>query len=135
MSKWRPLPKVWIQSPYSLISIRLRAVDALAKVADQAHKRALRPLLALSPVEDPEDELTGTALQAMWPEAIDIDTLLRRLRPPRKPSLFGAYWWFLSEQFAPSLSPADLPRALRWVRHHILEDRFDGGAFDVAPRS
>jgi hypothetical protein len=45
-------------------------------------------------------------MQVMWLETIDIHTLLRRLKPPRTPSLSGAYWWFLSEQFAPSLSPA-----------------------------
>jgi hypothetical protein len=30
-------------------------------------------------------------MQAMWPETIDIHTLLRRLKPPRMPSLSGAY--------------------------------------------
>ena len=100
-------------------ALRGQAVDALREIGDLAHRSRLLPLLDLSAEEDPEDELAGDAMCALWPDAIDLSDLLAHIRPRRSPSHFGSYWRFVAIELPPSLSPRDLPEALRWARARI----------------
>jgi hypothetical protein len=99
--------------------VRGQAVDALRQIGDLVHRSRLLPLLDLPPEEDPEDEIAGDAMRALWPDAIGLGDLLARIRPRRRPSHFGSYWRFISTELPGSLSSRDLPEALRWARARI----------------
>ena len=75
--------------------------------------------------DDPEDELKGYALQALWPDHLPADELFSSLSPPKQESYLGSYKMFLfDDRIVKNLKTADLPTALRWVterpRHHDM---------------
>jgi hypothetical protein len=64
--------------------------------------------------EDPDDELKGVALKALYPSRMTIGQVLDTLTPPRNENLIGSYQLFLAR--LPDLLPAgDLPAALNWL--------------------
>ena len=95
--------------------IRGQAVDTIAKIGDRTHRRRLSPLLELPPEQDPSDEIRGNAMMAMWPDCIDLPTLLPHLHRRHDPNHIGSYWRFLTEELPKSLTDSDLVRALRWA--------------------
>ena len=66
------------------IQIRIRAAYAIARVGDEATKAQLRPLADGKSGDDPEDELKGCALQALWPDLIAFEELVALLTPSKK---------------------------------------------------
>lgn len=63
-------------------------------------------------VEDPEDELLGTLLQALYPGHIAPAELWQYFHQPKAKSLLGVYWNFwnnLAQEFAP---PQEVPALL-----------------------
>ena len=67
-------------------------------------------------VDDPEDDLKGYALQALWPNELTPDELFNALSPPKKENYWGSYKTFLFEDSAVTkLRTIDLPVALKWV--------------------
>lgn len=96
------------------LSVRIRAVQALARVGDLAPKAQLKPLALAADSDEPAHHLKGACLSVVWPHHLTLDELLntlsrRRFRP------FGPYEHFLTYQFAPNLAPTDVPGALRWL--------------------
>ena len=97
------------------IQIRTQAAYAIARVGDEATRAKLRPLAEGEAGDDPEDELKGCALQALWPDLIAFEELPTLLTPPKRPSFHGAYIDFLWRKLVDGLQPRDLPTALNWV--------------------
>jgi hypothetical protein len=110
--------------------VRIAALHALKGLAGPAERRALRPLALELVPEDTDDELKGGALEALWPEEIDVIELLGVLHAPRAPNLIGQYKAFIRSRIASELSPSDLPIALHWaarllVQHHSTDPLTD----------
>jgi hypothetical protein len=78
----------------------------------------LKPLTTDEGGEDPDDELKGCALRALWPMHIKAKELFDILTDSKKQNFIGAYKIFLSHELVPKLSPSDLPVALNWVEQH-----------------
>jgi hypothetical protein len=95
--------------------IRKDAAYAVARIGRPAARSRLRPLLELDSVEDPNEDLKGCALRALWPDFISLDEILPHLQPPRNSRWLGAYETFLTQEFARSLRDEDLAPALRWI--------------------
>ena len=101
--------------------IRSQAAHALVSIAAEDVETALRQLVGLPANEDPDDELKGIALSALWPKHISATELLAVLDPPRRLNFFGAYRRFLIDEFASELTGSDLPAALRWVESRTMD--------------
>lgn len=112
------------------ILIRREAAFAISLIGDDDVKAKLWPLGTGEAGDDPEDELKGCALRALWPAIISAEDLFAILTPPKRESLFGAYWAFLSYDLGQHLKPSDLPVALSWVEEqspqHGLPYAFQG---------
>lgn len=66
--------------------------------------------------DDPEDELKGYALQALWPDHLTAEELFSAISPPKQENFWGSYKTFLFDGgIVDELQVADLPVALRWV--------------------
>ncbi|MCH7727086.1 MAG: HEAT repeat domain-containing protein, partial [Planctomycetes bacterium] len=99
------------------LHIRAQALHAIVKVGDDAASERLRPLALGKAGADPDDELRGSALQAVWPRRlITTEELFASLPPPQSRSFFGAYRYFLDYELTKHLAPDDLEIGLRWCR-------------------
>jgi len=98
------------------IGLRDEAAHAAARVAERAHLQRLRSLLYLDRKEDPDDQLRGHALEALWPVHISAEELFRSLTPLRRSNLYGQYKNFIRTYLPSTLSEDDLPAALEWVK-------------------
>jgi hypothetical protein len=98
---------------------RVNAACAAARIADDEAKLRLRPLAFGECGADPDDELKGWALGALWPGHITAQELLPLITPPRRPNLFGAYGGFLRYELTAGLQPHDLPAAVDWVSSRV----------------
>jgi hypothetical protein len=76
----------------------------------------LRSLLYLDRKEDPDDQLRGHALEALWPEHISAEELFRSLTPLRRSNLYGQYKNFIRTYLPATLREDHLPAALEWVK-------------------
>lgn len=116
------------------ITLRVRAALALAALGDDAARARLRPLMFTGP-EDPDDELKGATLWALWPTAITVDELFAALTPARNSGLLGNYG-MLTGRILSRLSEADLPTALRCTSQlpadNYLLDELVREIFDLA---
>lgn len=93
------------------------AMRVILLEGDGLHKAALKPLAQGSCGADPDDELKGRALMALWPDHLTADELFAMLTPPNQRNFLGTYQWsFLGEHLPNNLEPSHLPAALRWVR-------------------
>ena len=110
--------------PQELLYVRTTAAHAVERMADGETKARLRPLAEGNAGDDPDDELKGCTLRALWPERISADELFPLLTMPKNRNLIGAYWSFLHYCLARHLQPGDLPRALLWVEQHERKGRF-----------
>ncbi|WP_216327364.1 HEAT repeat domain-containing protein [Deinococcus aestuarii] len=107
--------------------LRQEAARAVVEVNDEAGVRALRPLALAQGDDDPDDQLKGIALLALWPRFLSAEELFGVLSPPKVPNLLGSYKVFLGEfgreegegpRFVADLRDEDVPRALAWARTH-----------------
>ena len=97
---------------------RVYAAYAVQRIGDRPVRARLRPLAYGEAGDDPEDELKGCALRALWPDALAVDELLPLLKKPKKSSLYGSYQAFLETDLAAHLQVPDLPTALNWAAQH-----------------
>jgi hypothetical protein len=95
--------------------VRLAALVALGRHASGDVRERLRPLAMDSLADDPDDELKGAALSAVWPDQMTADELVAALTPPKRTNLYGMYQSFLRTRVLERLSADDLPIALRWA--------------------
>jgi predicted NACHT family NTPase len=105
------------------LSIREEAAYALGRIADDNTKLKLKPLATGEAGEDPDDELKGYSLQALWPEHMKVEELFDAITDIKQENFIGAYKMFLSHELVPKLKPSDLPIALKWVeQQESLQD-------------
>ncbi len=103
--------------------IRARAIKAIAEIGSESAKEALRPLVDSGFREDPEDELKGVTLQALWPGHIATDKLFSLLTPPKRHSFLGAYYSFTDKYLVGEISAKDIVIALDWVKENAVHER------------
>lgn len=96
-------------------ALRRWAALGLEKVGSFEAKLELKPYV-FGRHDDPDDEIKGYALQALWPEQLTAEELFTALQPPKRENLSGSYKQFLIENsIVNDLPPTDLPTALKWV--------------------
>ncbi|WP_437942694.1 SIR2 family protein [Sorangium sp. So ce341] len=94
--------------------IRSLAARALLRIGSRETKRRLLPLLHGDRQADPDDELKGYALLALWPDELTAAELFASLTPIHEEFDGGSYGHFL-RRLRDTLPPAALPDALRWT--------------------
>jgi hypothetical protein len=101
-------------------SLRTNAAHAIVRIGDSSDKEKLKLLAYGLAGGDPDEELKGLGLKAIWPEHLQSSELFGILTPPRRRSLYGVYKSFYKE-IIDSLLPKDLPHALIWVLRNDKE--------------
>ncbi|MCL4551977.1 MAG: hypothetical protein M1305_00250 [Candidatus Marsarchaeota archaeon] len=99
--------------PYAL---RINSAGAVTRICSDEVKARLKPLALGEAGDDPDDELKGCGLRALWPSSISAKDLFSLLTFPKNPNLLGAYRAFCIFEAMPHLHPNDLPVALEWAR-------------------
>lgn len=95
--------------------LRKLAARGIREVGSVDARLELKPYI-LGRQDDPEDELKGYALQALWPGQLTADELFKALLPPKRENYFGSYRQFLLEDSILSgLQADDWSVALNWV--------------------
>jgi len=90
--------------------IRNQAIHAISVIGDADHRQRLKPLLISPESEDPDDQLRGYALLALWPQRlILLDDTLAAIRQPRRPNFYGSYQRFIDSEFAKYLRSEEIP--------------------------
>lgn len=86
--------------------------------ADVATRGRLLVLARGGAGEDPQDELKGAALEALWkmPRQIEVREVFEVLSRPKDARFFGNYQHFIESTLTKTLAPEDLPQALDWIR-------------------
>jgi hypothetical protein len=100
--------------PEQEIYVRKEAAHFVARVGDSQTRRLLKPLAMGEVGDDPDNELRGNGLRAVWPEHMTAEEMFDTLEIPDS-SYFGAYWGFVTREVSEGLKPEHLPAALAWV--------------------
>ena len=103
--------------------LRDNAAYALVKIANVDTRRRLLPLALGQAGDDPQDQLKGNALRALWPDLISAEELFQNLTLPKQQNFHGAYCGFLERELAQHLKTDDLPHALRWLKGLVAQKR------------
>lgn len=101
------------------IDLRVNAAYAVVRIGDLQTKAKLRPLAFGEAGDDPDDELKGRGLRAIWPDHVSSEELFTLLPWPKRPSLYGSYKSFL-DALAKEAHRLDLVVALRWLRERDI---------------
>ena len=96
--------------------LRNSAAAAAADAGSKEVRARMRPLAFGEAGEDPDDELKGSGLRAIWPELLTASELFPLLTSPPQ-GLSGTYSRFLYEHAIPNAKVGDLPAALEWFAH------------------
>lgn len=102
------------------LSIRVHAALTVAHIGSDKSKQALKPLADAGFPDDPEDELKGAVLRALWPNHISNQEVFSLITPPKKRSFHGAYYGFVDKEFAESLRTEDVLPGLSWIEANAL---------------
>ncbi len=118
------------------VHVRTQAAYAVRRITEPTARVRLRPLLASTEQEDPDDELKGCALHALWPTHLSAADLFTNLTPLRNPSLMGAYSSFLhgwtdSGKITDTLAVGDIPIALAWTERQPSSFHLDSALRDL----
>jgi len=105
------------------LSVRVWAIIAIANFGSDKSRESIKPLITSGFQNDPEDELKGVVLRALWPKHIGIDEVLSLLTPPKKRSLHGTYHGFMGEDLASSLRSEDVIPGLEWIEKNVDKAR------------
>lgn len=96
-------------------SLRVHAGFTAAEIGSAQEVRRRLGKLALDElIDDPDDELKGVGLTALWPDLISTTDMFAQVREPKDPSLHGLYQVFLDTKLLQEMSVADLPIGLAW---------------------
>jgi len=107
-------------------TVRSWAVQALINLEDDEAKKRLKPLALGEAGNDPDDELKGYALRALWPNFITAEELFSVLLNPKNPDNIGSYYMFISYYLMDGLKEEHLPMALKWVEGYGPSRRTQG---------
>ncbi len=95
--------------------LRQEAGYAISEMGAGKQKKGLISLLDEG-VDDPDDQLRGIALRALWPDCLTPIKLLEYLVPRKATNFHGSYAGFLSGLKEMSFIPNDdLPNAIQWA--------------------
>ncbi|HEV3162851.1 MAG TPA: hypothetical protein VGZ22_02340, partial [Isosphaeraceae bacterium] len=111
------------------LGIRDDAARTVAKIADThdlGTRRRLLPLAMGIGEDDPQDQLKGHALTALWPGGIGVREFLGYLTPPKAENFLGSYWAFLKYTAARRMPTEDLPVALEWAAQQSTANQRPG---------
>ncbi len=101
------------------INVRDAASHAIQHVGNEITRKKLFPLFFGTAGEDPDDQLKGNALRALWPDVIDAKTLFENLTLPKREMFHGSYQGFLLTDLIENLKTTDIPYALEWLERLI----------------
>lgn len=87
----------------------------------------IQALANLPMAQDHDDEILGAVLETLWPDHLDIATLVSLLRPPRKRWFFGRYFSFLVHDFVSGLRPEQWSVVIRWFAEQRHRRKQPGG--------
>ncbi len=105
--------------PQQSHDIRVNAAYSLVEMGDEEMRLRLKPLAEGTAGEDPDDELKGCGLSALWPSHLTAADVFSILSLPKRESLFGVYRRFLLHELPDKLKPEDLPIALDWILKNV----------------
>lgn len=95
--------------------LRRWAAHGIQEAGSIEAKLKLKPYI-IGRQDDPDDEIKGYALQALWPQHLTADELFGALIPPKGENFVGSYKQFLWEgSIVNGLQADDWPVALNWV--------------------
>lgn len=97
------------------LTLRAHSAYAVGKIGDTEARSRLKPLAVSDTHDDPDDELKGAALAAVWPDQMKAEELFASLTPPRRRHFIGSYRMFVSRELVKDIAPSDIPHALAWV--------------------
>jgi predicted NACHT family NTPase len=97
--------------PYAL---RKRAARAILSMSDEQSKRELKNL-AIHSQDDPDDDLKGYALKAVYPNHMTTEEVLSCLTSPKGNSFGGLYQDFVAREIGSRIPKTDLQVALEWL--------------------
>lgn len=101
--------------PSQPLRVRVDAAAAVARIGDEKTKGRLQPLVTGETGDDPEDDLKGYGLQALWPIHLNARELFALITSPKSRVIGGTYQSFLWHDIVPHLQVADLIMALEWI--------------------
>ncbi|MBW4626272.1 MAG: hypothetical protein KME49_12395 [Brasilonema octagenarum HA4186-MV1] len=101
--------------PQQLLWVRIHAALTIGQIADEQTKARLKPL-ALGEVEnDPEDQLKGYAMLALYPNHMSAEEVFSVLTQPKANYIGGKYQDFVAYNLGQHLTPTNLSVALKWL--------------------
>lgn len=103
------------------MAVRVNASYAVIHIGDAETRARLKPLAFGRAGDDPDDQLKGCGLRAIWPETISVSELFSLLTSPKRPQLHGSYSQFLGEDCLMHLKPYDLVDAFNWIDESRVE--------------
>jgi hypothetical protein len=86
--------------------VRTQAAHAIWRIGDEINR--LAPLARGEAGDDPDDDLRGIALRALWPRFLTAQELVPCLLSPKRENYFGHYWHSLNERMVQAASDRDL---------------------------
>ena len=111
--------------------LRWWAARGLKKVGSVEAKLELKPYV-FGREDDPDDEIKGYALRALWPCHLTVDELFTALTPPKRENFGGSYRvFFIENSIVNDLPPTDLPTALKWVAEQPPEHKMPFALHDL----
>ncbi|MEQ8969263.1 MAG: hypothetical protein RIE73_02575 [Coleofasciculus sp. C1-SOL-03] len=103
--------------------IRKHAACTVCYVGDESTKARFKPLALGEAGDDPNDELKGYGLRAVWSNHMTVEDVLNCFSQPKSrgviPTIGGVYQKFIAWEFAQRLQLADLPVVLQWIGKQV----------------
>jgi hypothetical protein len=107
-----------------VIDLRIAAAATVYRIGETHHKQQLKPLAFAG--NDPNQDLKGITLLALYPDFITPDEVFSSLLQPPSEDYIGFYSSFLSpERLVEPIKSSDLQIALRWVANRPLDFKED----------
>lgn len=95
---------------------RIQAAHAAVEIGDTQTLQRLRPLAHGQAGDDPNDDLRGLALKALWPKYMSAQEMFQCLLEPKRTGSYGYYRSFIGQLEAEcKVADEDLVHALDWV--------------------
>lgn len=98
--------------PDNAARTRAKAIDVLARKEPVESAQSLPALLSLPFEQDPQDDIAGTILDALYPRHLGTHQVISAFRLPRRSSYLGLYRWFWEKMFVERLPATSHDRRL-----------------------
>ena len=97
------------------LRVRIAAAYALSKSQKPEDRLRLLPALEREDDGDPDHDVRGCALRALWPNLIPLSPLLSSLVTPTQSLNYGYYTGFIGD-LIDTVQDADVPELLQWAQ-------------------